>query len=94
MAITSGMAKITIRSTYALDPETVGSLDRLSRAWGVSKSEALRRIVNAASVIEEADATSDALAALGELQELLGLDEQKAKAWVREIRAEREASRP
>lgn len=88
------MAKITVRSTYALDPETVDSLGRLSRRWGVSKSQALRRIVNAALVVEEADATSDALAALAELQALLGLDEQKAKAWVREIRAEREASRP
>jgi hypothetical protein len=88
------MAKITVRSTYALDPESVDSLHRLSRRWGVSKSEALRRIVHAASVVEEADATSDALAALGELQELLGLDEQKAEAWIREIRTEREASRP
>jgi len=94
MAITSHMAKITVRSTYALDPETVASLDRLARRWRVSKSEALRRIVNTASVIEEVDATSDALAALGELQELLGLDEQQAEAWIREIRAEREAGRP
>ncbi len=94
MAITLGMAKITVRSTYALDPETVDSLDRLARRWKVSKSEALRRIVNAASVIEEADATSDALAALGELQERLGLDEQRAEAWIREMRAEREAGRP
>jgi hypothetical protein len=61
------MAKITVRSTYALDPETVDSLGRIARRWGVSKSEALRRIVNAASVIDEVDATSDALAALGEL---------------------------
>jgi hypothetical protein len=58
----------------------------------VSKSEALRRLVNAASVVDEVDAASDALAALGELQELLRLDERKAEAWIREIRAEREAS--
>jgi len=88
------MVKITVRSTYALVPETVASLVRLARRWRVSKSEALRRIVNTASVIEEVDATSDALAALGELQELLGLDEQQAEAWIREIRAEREAGRP
>lgn len=87
------MAKMTVRSTYALDPETVASLDRLARRWRVSRSEALRRIVNAASAVESVDATADALAALGELQELLGLDERKAEAWIREIRAEREAGR-
>lgn len=93
MAITSSMAKITVRSTYALDPETVESLDRLARRWKTSRSEALRRIVHAASAVEEVDAASDAIAALGELQELLGLDEQRAEAWIREIRAERESSR-
>ena len=93
MAITLGMAKITVRSTYALDPETVESLDRLARRWKVSKSEAFRRIVSAASAVESVDATADALAALRELQELLGLDERKAEAWIREVRAEREAGR-
>lgn len=88
------MAKITVRSTYALDPETVESLDRLARRWRMSKSEVLRRIVNAASAVDAADAGSDAMAALGELQELLGLDERQAQAWIREIRAEREAGRP
>jgi hypothetical protein len=44
--------------------------------------------------VDEVDAASDALGALTELQELLGLDEQKVEAWLREIRAEREAGRP
>jgi len=94
MAIPLGMAKMTVRSTYALDPETVAALDRLARRWRVSKSEALRRIVSAASAVESVDATADALTALGELQELLGLDERRAEAWIREIRAGREAGRP
>ena len=94
MAITLGMARITVRSTYALDPETVESLDRLARRWSVSKSEALRRIVHVASAVEEVDAASDALAALSELQDLLGLDERRAEVWIREIRAERRAGRP
>ncbi len=93
MAITSIMAKITIRSTFALDPETVASLDRLAQLWEVSKSEALRRIVNVAAVVEERDAASDALAALDELHDLLGLDEEKAEAWIRQIRSERTAGR-
>lgn len=94
MAITLPMAKITVRSTFALDPGTVDSLDRLSRHWQVSKSEALRRAVNAASTVEELDAASDALEALDELQGLLGLDAEKAEAWIRRIRAEREAGQP
>jgi ribbon-helix-helix CopG family protein len=94
MAITSVMAKMTVRSTFALDPETVDSLDRLARLWEVSKSEALRRIVNTASVVEEIDAASDALAALDEVQQLLGLDEDKAEVWIRRIREERVAGRP
>ncbi len=93
MAITSSMAKMTIRSTFALDPETVASLDRLARCWEVSKSEALRRVVKAGSAVEEIDDASDALAALDDLQQLLGLDEEKAEAWIHQIRAERQAFR-
>ena len=88
------MAKMTVRSTFALDRETVDSLDRLARPWQVSKSEALRRVVNVASAVEEMDASSDALAALDELQQLLALDEERAEAWVQRIRAERATSQP
>jgi hypothetical protein len=88
------MAKMTVRSTFALDPETVGALGRLAKRWKVSKSEALRRVVRVASAVEEVDANADALAALDELQRLAGLDEKKAEAWVRRIRAERAAGTP
>lgn len=93
MAITVPMAKMTIRSTFALDPETVESLDRLARHWEVSTSEALRRIVRVASAVEEMDAVSDALAALDEFQRVLGFDEERAEAWIREVRAERAAGK-
>jgi len=93
MAIPYDMARMTIRSTFALDVETAESLDRLARCWRVSKSEALRRAVSAAAIVEDADAGSDALAALKSLQERLGLDDAKADDWVRQIRAEREAGR-
>jgi predicted transcriptional regulator len=94
MAITSPMAKMTVRSTFALDPDTVDALDRLATRWQVSKSEALRRMVGIASAVEEVDASADALAALDELQRLAGLDEKKAVAWIRHIRAERAAGMP
>jgi hypothetical protein len=94
MAITLNMAKMTIRSTFALDRETVEALDRLSVKWGISKSEVLRRIVNAAARVEEVDAAADAIAALDELQRRLAFSEEQVEAWIREIRAEREASGP
>jgi predicted transcriptional regulator len=88
------MAKMTIRSTFALDPETVGELGRLAERWQVSKSEVVRRIVHTAAVIDETDAAHDALAALDELQKRLALTEEQADEWIRQIRAEREASGP
>jgi len=94
MAITLSMAKMSVRSTFALDPETVDALDQLARRWDVSKSEALRRMVRVASSVEEVDARADALAALDELQRLAGLDEKKAEAWIRGIRVERAAGTP
>jgi predicted transcriptional regulator len=94
MAITSGMAKMTIRSTFALDPETVEELARLAERWQVSKSEVVRRIVHTAAVIDETDAAHDALAALEELQKSLALTEEQADEWIRQIRAEREAGGP
>lgn len=93
MTITSGMARMTVRSTFALDPETVEALDRLAARWAVSKSEAIRRVINAAAKVEEMDASSDALAALEELQEMLDLDEERAEAWIRRVREERDADR-
>jgi len=93
MTITSGMARMTVRSTFALDPETVEALDRLAERWAVSKSEAIRRVINAAAKVEAMDAGSDALAALDELQEMLDLDEERAEAWIRRIREERDADR-
>ena len=94
MAITSDMAKMTIRSTFALDQETVDALDRLAGKWEMSKSEVLRRIVDAAARVEEVDAAADALLALEEIQERLALTEEQADTWIREIRAEREARGP
>jgi hypothetical protein len=51
-------------------------------------------MVSVASAVEEVDASSDAFAALDELQRLLGLDRKTADAWVRRIRAERTAGGP
>ena len=42
------MATMTIRTTVAFDPATVARWERLTKRWGVSKSEALRRALEAA----------------------------------------------
>ena len=94
MAITSDMAKITIRSTFALDPETVAALDRLAATWDVSKSEALRRIVQTAAIVEEADAASDALAAFEDLHRRLALTPEKTEAWIQEVKGLRDGWGP
>lgn len=85
------MATQTIKTTYALDVETVRTLGELARRWGVSKSEALRRAIRA-SATSPSPAGLDALRALDSLQRSLGLDEKAAARWGKEARAERTAS--
>jgi len=84
------MASTTIRSTYALDVETVRTLERIARRWKVSKSEALRRAIRAAA--DQPGRSHDALKALSELQRSLGLSRERARNWAREARRERRAS--
>ena len=50
------MATLTIRTTVAFDPATVARWERLAKRWGVSKSEALRRALEAAEVPSSAAA--------------------------------------
>src|SRR5215813_3848270 len=64
------MATTVVRSTYALDVETVRALERIAQAWRTSKSEALRRVIRAAA--GEAVPESDPLKALDGLQRTLG----------------------
>ncbi len=54
------MATMTIRTTVAFDPATVARWERLTKRWGVSKSEALRRALEAAEEKEPARAVSSA----------------------------------
>ena len=90
MAISYGMARTSIKATYSLDPETVRVLDQVSRRWGVSKSEALRRAI-LASANTPADDAATRLAALDHAQRVLKLDSETADAWIKEVRAERRA---
>lgn len=42
------MATMTIRTTVSFDPATVARWERLTKRWGTSKSETLRRALEAA----------------------------------------------
>ena len=84
------MAIPRVKSTYSLDLETVQALDDLARRWGVPKSEVLRRIIREAAHAEDAGGGSP-LAALDTLQSSARVSRARADAWVRDVRAEREA---
>ncbi|HXU30509.1 MAG TPA: ribbon-helix-helix protein, CopG family [Thermoanaerobaculia bacterium] len=85
------MATATVKSTYALDVETVRALEEMASGWGVSKSEALRRAIRAA-LLGPASGTPTALAALDELQRSLDLTSVAAGRWEKKARAERRAA--
>ena len=44
------MATMTIRTTVAFDPATVARWERLTKRWGTSKSETLRRALEVAEM--------------------------------------------
>lgn len=50
------MARMSIRSTYALDVETSNKIKRLASIWGVSQAEVIRRSVQRAA--DESAATA------------------------------------
>jgi hypothetical protein len=82
------MATPRVKTTYSLPVETVAALDRLSVRWGVSRSEALVRAVAAA---EETGPPTEALIALDAWQAAAALEDSRAMAWERSVRAERRA---
>ena len=82
---------MTIRSTYALDEDTVRRLESLARQWEVSKSEALRRAIHAADAGLPARSQ---IAALDALQSSVGLSGKRAAAWADDVRRQRLAVKP
>jgi hypothetical protein len=87
------MALPKIKTTYSLDPETVATLDALASRWGVSRSEALRRVIRDAGRMA-GQVKDSPLDAWGELQKSLGVGESGARAWTARARKERrDASR-
>lgn len=86
------MGSMTVRATYALDPETVRRLADLARQWNVSKSEALRRAIRGAG--DGQRQPDRALETLDRLQRSVRLTERRAREWTHAARRERrQASR-
>ena len=79
-----------VKSTYVLDVESAGALDRLARDWQVSKSEALRRAIKSAA----AETRPARGGVLRQMQKAAGLSSAAADRWVAAIRTERRASTP
>jgi hypothetical protein len=91
MAIPWGMATPMVKSTYALDAETLAALEQIAKRWGVTKSEALRRAIRAAAQGGTA-MQSERLEAWDELRRAMKLRPDAARAWQRRVRAERRLS--
>jgi hypothetical protein len=53
------MATMTIRTTVAFDLATARRLERLAKRWGLSKSETLRKVLEAAERNLATDKTPD-----------------------------------
>ena len=87
-----GMATPTIKSTYSLDLGTVRALETLARRWNVSKSEALRRAIQASAGGAPNESSRWALEALDEAQASLRLPASRARSWARSVQTERRAT--
>lgn len=82
---------MTIKSTYALDADSMRALEHLARRWRVSKSEALRRAIRAAAG-QAPSQGAEALRTLDRLQRSLNLTRARAEGWARRARDERRAA--
>ena len=83
------MAKMTWRTTFALDYETIQRLKHLAARWQVSQAEVVRRAVAQAEAQPEAQ-ISDPVAMLRHLQESgQDLDSKKAEAYLAQVYADR-----
>jgi hypothetical protein len=86
------MATPTIKTTYALDVESVRTLDELARRWNVSRSEALRRAIRAAAHPQRPRGPLEPVRALERVQRALALRSADADRWSATARRERRAT--
>jgi hypothetical protein len=83
------MATPKIKATYSLDVQTIRAVERAARRWKISKSEVLRRAVQA--IAGKGTTARDALATLDALQDAAKLMPTAAERWQTAVRHERAA---
>lgn len=84
------MSQMTHRTTFALDKATATRLKRLAALWRVSQAEVVRRALAQAEATSNATAP-DPVASLRALHaQGQGLDAERAKAYLNEVREDRE----
>ncbi|MFO1530732.1 MAG: hypothetical protein U1F77_13620 [Kiritimatiellia bacterium] len=82
------MATMTHRTTFALDNVTAQRLKRLASRWKVSQAEVVRRsLEHSESTLK--DSTPDPVAMLQDYHARGGLDPERAKQWIAELREDR-----
>lgn len=87
------MAVTTSKVTYSLKPETVDRVQELALAWGVPKSEVIRRAVDNLNANPAAGKVETPLEIFERIQrEGTGISPAVAEKWCAEIRRERRAS--
>ena len=85
------MAITTSKVTYSLKPETVDRVQELAAAWGVPKSEVIRRAIDRVGSLEnEKEKVRTPLEALEWFREN-GISAKAAAKWEAEVRRERRA---
>ena len=86
------MAITTSKVTYSLKPETVDRVQELATAWGVPKSEVIRRAVENVSAEPAVKKETPLEIFLRIQREGTGISPKAAAVWCAEIRRERRAS--
>ena len=82
------------RTSMSLDKVTIQAMDALSKKWGISKAEVVRRAVKSLKTqADEEDRLPSPLEALDWLQNGGGLVAEDAANFRAEVKAEREAKR-
>ncbi len=84
------MAVTTSKVTYSLKPETVDRVQELASAWGVAKSEVIRRAVDSLGRLGNEKKAQTPLEAL-EWFKTNGISAEAAAKWNAEVLRERRA---
>ncbi len=87
--------KTYVKATYSLDPITMREVDALATAWGVPKSEVIRRSVHTMSTENNSGINTiqaNKLKALDYLQASSRRTKAQREAWIKDVHDERHSN--